>query len=162
MIKILSIALIGMLATAATSTPFKHRRQYGQQVIFRSDLRADTTPGVGQSPEFKGVYRKPMETPSIRQTSVTPLTKHHSKPHPRQHHGTIRHHLHRRSGKSKRRQRNRRIPRYPHRHRQHHHPLHEHGHKQKGQRGPTACHTGDETGQRGVVYYGQWGADGLV
>lgn len=69
MINIISITLIGMLATAVTSTPFKYKRQYGQQVIFRTDLRADITPGVGQSPEFKNVYRKLIETPSFVQNT---------------------------------------------------------------------------------------------
>ena len=57
MIHILPIALITMLATAVTSTPFAHKRQEGQQVIFRSDLKQ----GEGQSPEFKNVFRKPKE-----------------------------------------------------------------------------------------------------
>ena len=62
MINILPIALAGMLATAATSTPFNHKRQDGQQVIFRSDLKQ----GEGQSPEFKNVFCKQQATRHIR------------------------------------------------------------------------------------------------
>ena len=54
MINIFQIALVGILATAVTSTPFNHKRQDGQQVIFRTDLKQ----GEGQSPEFKNVFRK--------------------------------------------------------------------------------------------------------
>ena len=57
MINILPFALVGILATAATSSPFIHKRQDGQQVVFRSDLKQ----GMGQSPEFKNVYCKPKE-----------------------------------------------------------------------------------------------------
>ena len=61
MLYILPIALAGMLAIAVTSTPLNHKRQDGQQVIFRSDLKQ----GEGQSPEFKNVLRKPKETSSM-------------------------------------------------------------------------------------------------
>lgn len=54
MVKILPIALVGVLAAAVTSTPLNHKRQDGQQVIFRSDLKQ----GEGQSPEFKNVLCK--------------------------------------------------------------------------------------------------------
>ena len=70
MITILPLALISMLAAAATSTPFHPKRQAnGQQVIFRSDLKQ----GEGQSPEFKDLFRtqqkkapssKPLPTPA--------------------------------------------------------------------------------------------------
>lgn len=51
MIKILKIGLTGMLAAIVASTPVSQKRQDGQQVIFRSDLKQ----GQGQSPEFKNV-----------------------------------------------------------------------------------------------------------
>lgn len=54
MVNFLSIALAGILAATVSSTPFNHKRQDGQQVIFRSDLKQ----GDGQSPEFKNVLRE--------------------------------------------------------------------------------------------------------
>ena len=54
MINILPFALASMLAATVSSTPFAQKRQDGQQVIFRSDLKQ----GEGQSPEFKGVLRE--------------------------------------------------------------------------------------------------------
>ena len=71
MINIIPIALVGMLATAVTSTPFSYKRQDGQQVIFRSDLKQ----GEGQSPEFKNVFRKSKEIPSVVQI-LTMLIQH--------------------------------------------------------------------------------------
>ena len=68
MITILPLALIGMLAAAATSTPFHPKRQAnGQQVIFRSDLKQ----GEGQSPEFKDLFRT-HKTPPSSPTVPTP------------------------------------------------------------------------------------------
>ena len=61
MINILPIAVAGLLATVVSSTPFNHKRQDGQQVIFRSDLKQ----GEGQSPEFKNVFCKPKEMLSM-------------------------------------------------------------------------------------------------
>ena len=54
MIKVLPITLFAVLAATVSSTPLNHRRQDGQQVIFRTDLKQ----GEGQSPEFKNVFCK--------------------------------------------------------------------------------------------------------
>ena len=62
MVNILPIMLASMLAAAVSSTPVHHKRQDGQQVTFRSDLKQ----GEGQSPEFKNVLCKPKEASSIQ------------------------------------------------------------------------------------------------
>ncbi|KAL9135967.1 MAG: hypothetical protein Q9175_002830 [Cornicularia normoerica] len=67
MVKILLIALVGVLAAAVTSTPLNHKRQDGQQVIFRSDLKQ----GEGQSPEFKNVLLSHVKTNVTGQYDIT-------------------------------------------------------------------------------------------
>ena len=150
---ILPIALVSMLATAVTSTPLNHNRQDGQQVIFRSDLKQ----GEGQSPEFKNVFRKPIDMTFTTKSSSTDPTN--SISYRNKHHGSIRHHLRRRSRKSKRRPRDRRVPRHPPRHQRQHNSLHEHGHRQEKPRGPPTRHAGHEAAERRVVLYSWRGVE---
>lgn len=67
MVNFLSIALAGILAATVSSTPFNHKRQDGQQVIFRSDLKQ----GDGQSPEFKNVLLSHTKTNVTGQYDIT-------------------------------------------------------------------------------------------
>ena len=53
MYNILTITLAAIFVATVASTPVNQKRQNGQQVIFRSDLKQ----GEGQSPEFKDLLR---------------------------------------------------------------------------------------------------------
>ena len=153
MIKVFQMALVGMLATAVTSTPIKHKRQDGQQVIFRTDLKQ----GEGQSPEFKNVFCKHKDMISLSKDSNT--NPKHSNTHRNKHHRPIRHHLRRRRRKSQRRPRHRRVPRHPPRHQRQHDPLHEHGHRPHEPQGPPTCHARPEAAERRLVLYCGRGAE---
>ena len=147
MIHILPIALAGILATAATSTPFNHKRQEGQQVIFRSDLKQ----GEGQSPEFKNVFRKQISNADVQ----TPADRARSEPHENKHHRPIRHHVRGSGRESQRRQGHRRIARYPRRRRQLEF-LHQHGHRSGESNRAAARHSGQIAAERRLVLYRGW------
>ena len=62
-----SLTVVALLATAAISTPVKHRRQEPtSSVIFRSDLKS----GEGQSPEFKNLLCKSKKVISLAKNLI--------------------------------------------------------------------------------------------